>query len=435
MAFSRHRSRIHQYKGTPTVAWLERENTGIYQVCFRFDGERIKKSARTRDLRKAQSMMGRVDENIQLIQKGRLVVPEDADLFTFLISDGQINGNAKKRKRLKLDELFAKYSGSLPDGALAPETLRIAEIHFNHVLRILGTRRQLSTVRRDDLQRYINVRSKEIGKRNKRVSAGTIRKEISTFRTLWGWARQSEFVDGSFPNSGLAFPRERQKLPFSTWDQIELRIRRGIPEGHTAADYWDCLYLNTDELDQLLDCIRQNSVYDFLHPMAMMAAHTGARRSELCRSLRDDIDFESGSLLVREKKRQKGRETFRHVPLSPRLRSTLLDWFSIAPLSVYTFPADHRVSRKRNANRRENSESVSPDEATDHLSQTLSRTRWGKIRGWHIFRHSFISNCASRCVDQRMIDAWVGHQTDDMRKRYRHLFPSSQTSELARVFG
>ncbi|MEZ6150377.1 MAG: hypothetical protein R3C09_09665 [Pirellulaceae bacterium] len=37
-------------------------------------------------------------------------------------------------------------------------------------------------------------------------------------------------------------------------------------------------------------------------------------------------------------------------------------------------------------------------------------------------------------VDQRMIDAWVGHQTEEMRRRYRHLFPHKQTSELARVF-
>lgn len=104
-------------------------------------------------------------------------------------------------------------------------------------------------------------------------------------------------------------------------------------------------------------------------------------------------------------------------------------------LSVYTFPAEHRVARERNGNRRENDESVAPDEATDHLATTLKDTRWRVIRSWHIFRHSFISNCASLAVDQRMIGAWVGHQTEDMRKRYRHLFPHRQRIELERVFG
>lgn len=32
----------------------------------------------------------RVEENIRLIESGRLVVPENADLLTFLLSDGEI---------------------------------------------------------------------------------------------------------------------------------------------------------------------------------------------------------------------------------------------------------------------------------------------------------------------------------------------------------
>jgi integrase len=43
------------------------------------------------------------------------------------------------------------------------------------------------------------------------------------------------------------------------------------------------------------------------------------------------------------------------------------------------------------------------------------------VRGWHVLRHSFVSLCANRGVDQRLIDEWVGHATEDMRRRYRHL--------------
>ena len=78
---------------------------------------------------------------------------------------------------------------------------------------------------------------------------------------------------------------------------------------------------------------------------------------------------------------------------------------------------------------------MSTDEATDRFPSTLKNSRWKVIRGRHIFRHSFISNCASLAIDQRMIDAWVGHQTEYMRRRYRHLFPHRQRSELERVFG
>ena len=32
-------------------------------------------------------------------------------------------------------------------------------------------------------------------------------------------------------------------------------------------------------------------------------------------------------------------------------------------------------------------------------------------------------------VDQRLIDDWVGHTTEEMRRRYRHLIPSVQESK------
>ena len=74
-------------------------------------------------------------------------------------------------------------------------------------------------------------------------------------------------------------------------------------------------------------------------------------------------------------------------------------------------------------------------EAHDHLKRTLSGTKWARIRGFHVFRHSFASNLAAAGVDQRMIDEWMGHQTDEMRKRYRHPFPDQQQKAIDSVFG
>lgn len=417
------------------MAWLTQEPSGIFQIGFTFAGQRIKRSLRTCDEGTAEAAMLRVEENIRLVMNGRLPVPADADVASFLLSDGKLTSpQISKQKQVKLQNLFEAYRDSMPKGALGAETLRIAAIHMGHFKRVIGVSRTLRSIKRDDLQEYVNERSRDTGKRGKPISAGTIKKELSTLRTIWRWARQSDYVQQDFPNVGLRYPMQRQKFPFQIWEQIEARCKRGLPKGETANDYWDCLYLRTNELDELLTEIKDYSAYGFLYPMAFMAAHTGARRSELCRSIRDDIDFEGNSILIREKKRQKGAETFRHVPLSPRLRQVLQDWLAIAPASLYTFPAEHYVERTRNSGRRENDDSVAPDEATDHLSKALKETRWKVIRGWHIFRHSFISNCASMSVDQRMIDAWVGHQTEEMRRRYRHLFPHKQTSELERVF-
>ena len=40
---------------------------------------------------------------------------------------------------------------------------------------------------------------------------------------------------------------------------------------------------------------------------------------------------------------------------------------------------------------------------------------WFKI-GFHSYRHSFASNLAAAGVDQRIIDEFMGHQTEAMRK-------------------
>ena len=78
---------------------------------------------------------------------------------------------------------------------------------------------------------------------------------------------------------------------------------------------------------------------------------------------------------------------------------------------------------------------ITRDEAHDHFKRTLAGSKWEKLRGWHVFRHSFCSNCAAKGIDQRIINAWVGHQTEEMVRRYRHLIPNQQQEAIRLVFG
>ena len=55
--------------------------------------------------------------------------------------------------------------------------------------------------------------------------------------------------------------------------------------------------------------------------------------------------------------------------------------------------------------------------------------------GWHALRHSFASIFASRGIDQRLINAWMGHQTAEQQKRYQHLFPQKQQDAIREAFG
>jgi integrase len=108
------------------------------------------------------------------------------------------------------------------------------------------------------------------------------------------------------------------------------------------------------------------------------------------------------------------------------------DWLGDHPGGQYLFCLPAVVGRSKT--RRSAPSPVTRDEAHDHFGRTLAGSKWEVLRGWHVFRHSFCSNCAAAGVDQRLIDAWVGHQTDEMRRRYRHLIPNQERQAIQTVF-
>ena len=184
----------------------------------------------------------------------------------------------------------------------------------------------------------------------------------------------------------------------------------------------DCLFLTLSELDQVLEYVKELARYPFMYPMVATAAYTGARRSELFRSLITDIG--ETSMVLRERKRMRGKRSVRRVPLAPKLKEILNDWFAQHPGGTFTFCKMQEGQPV----------GLNADDARGYFRRTFSCGPWKHIPGWHCFRQSFVSNCAMRGVDQRMIDSWVGHQTDEMRRRYRHLFPDSEVAAIRSVF-
>jgi site-specific recombinase XerD len=75
------------------------------------------------------------------------------------------------------------------------------------------------------------------------------------------------------------------------------------------------------------------------------------------------------------------------------------------------------------------------NEVHDHFKRVLAETKWDQMRGLHCLRHSFISACASKGVDQRLVQEWAGHMNEATSKRYRHLYPSTQQEAIKSVFG
>ena len=413
------------------MASVQQDPSGNYHVCFRFGGRRYKRSLKTNLQRKADAAASRIEENIRLVEEGRIELPDDVDIPVYLLSDGKLAEKPKQSKTIKLGDLFDNYLSAIPSDSLESTSLATMRIHVRHVQRILGVSRTLRSLKKIDLQAYVTQRSREPGRKGE-ISAATIRKEVATFGALWTWAKTDGYVDFDFPRTGLVFPKATQRPPFQTWDQIERQIHdQGLSE-KDAGELWDCLYLDSSQVRELLDFVSTNSSHDCLYPMCAVAAYTGARRSEICRALVSDVDLTNATITIRERKRSKSFRTTRTIPMCDSLATALKEWLSIKPQCRFLFPDDHRSFSRRRVDAKK--EAIKPFEASNFLNGVLADSPWKTVRGYHTLRHSFISACASKGIDQRFIDQWVGHQTDEQRRRYRHLVPSTQQVAIESVF-
>ncbi len=411
---------------------LKDKLSGRYRIRFRYAGQPYNRSITTIDPKEAESVRGRVEETLRLLARGRLEMPADADPGTFILSDGKTIGKPSPSLVRTLGDLFRVYQGNLPTGAKEDSTLRGEKQHIKHLLRHLGTNKIVQTVKVADVQGYVKKRLKDSW-RKKTIRPDTIEKELTTFRLIWNWAVQQGYVKGPAPIKGVKLPKRNEKPPFMTSDEIQRIIDRGGVTPEHEKELWDSLFLTTAEVQAVLDHVRDTARHPFIFPMFIFAAHTGARRSEILRSQIDDFDFSSRTVLIREKKKSRSKAiTYRRVPMTDLLATTMADWFARHPGGQYTICEGLNTIRGK---RRTDYTFLTLSEAHCHFKRTLKGSKWDKIKGFHTFRHSFASNLAAGAIDQRIIDEWMGHQTEEMRRRYRHLFPEQQRKAIDSVFG
>jgi integrase len=334
-------------------------------------------------------------------------------------------------------------------------------MHLRHFERSLGAGFDLRKLTLADLQGHIDRRRREgdprrRGAAKRPTAAATLRLEAATFRAAWNRAAPGGLLGGPFPSKGLHYPKADERPPFMTRDEVERRLRAG----GDPAGLWDCLYLRKGEIDDLPGHVKRSATAPWLYPMVATAAWTGARRSELLRMEAADVDPEASALLVRERKRSRHQRTTRSVALAPALRAVLREWLAAHPGGRFLFcqagvvarskkrgrTTGHRGGKARESSlkgrmsgvrRREEqpAAAVTRDEAHGHLKRTLAGGRWSALRGHHALRHSFISCLAAEGVDQRVIGGFVGHSTEEQRRRHRHLYPDVKRQAVAKVFG
>ena len=439
------------------MASLQQKKSGWY-CQFLFEKKRYTFALGPVAREEAEAKASHVEYLLLRLRQGLLEIPPDVDVVEFVRHDGtppakRTVHRAGTRRSGTLGELRDRYLAT-HEGAHEKSTLYTAGIHFKHLIETLGDDYRLSGLAQADLQKHIDRRSA------RDVSPVTVKKEVHGLRAAWNWGRAAGMVDGDWPGRGLVYGKTRQKPPFQTRDEIRRQIACGGLADDQIAELWDSLYLTSDELASFLDHVKAAARHPWIHPMICFAAHTGARRSELLRARIADVDFAGGVATLREKKRVKGALTTRRVPLSSFLVGVLGTWLAEHPGGVHLFCHSAVVARSRKRSSttghkngksrptnlegrlegvsRRDAAAIAPltvSEASDHFARTLRDGEWSVVPGWHALRHSFASICASKGVDQRLVNAWMGHQTLEQQQRYQHLIPQQQQDAIRSAFG
>jgi integrase len=444
------------------MATLERRNDH-FRIIFFYKNKRYAQSLHTGDIKEAETLRGGIEERLMRLNQNLVELRPGADLVDYVVSGINIaEGERPAAQGPPPDKItFAKlrdaYLETHAHGAMEENSLSTVRLHLGHFAVSLGERFPMPDLKQDDLQAHVTKRSQK-KYRGKKLSPVTLRKEMASFRAVWNWGVDSGKLTGQFPNRGLKYPKYDEKLPFMTWHEIERKIAPDMTQAEKA-ELWDCLYLRADELAQLLAFVKDHAAHPWIYPLFCFAAHTGTRRSEILRVLVSDVDFDASVVLVREKKRSRKQRTTRRVPLTPFLIGVLKEWIAAHPGGRHLFCHHGEVARSkkrskttghRNDKERPSSHngrmatvrkrektavgSLTRDEIHDHFKRTLAGSKWAVLRGMHALRHSFISACASKGVDQRLLDEWTGHSTEEQRRRYRHLYPTTQQEAIKGVF-
>lgn len=407
------------------MANLRRRPGGPYHIEFRYAGHKFQRSLGTKQKKEADRLSGVVEQTASYIDLGVLKFPPRSttdDLWRFLVSGGKITPEEQPTlvESTSIEEATQEYLDSYAEGAKEKDTLQTERTHLSHFVRLIGKKKQIDSIEPKTIEAYIKRRQQEPGLRGNKVSATTIGKELATFGLFWKFALGRGWSSGDNPAISVSKPRASQKLPFMTIEEIQKRISRGGLTDADIAELWDALFLREGEIGEVLRDLKEScSILPhaaYVYPAISFCAYTGARRSEMFRTLIDDVN---GRVLLREKKRSQDHTiTFREVPLHQDLKVILEAWLENHPGGQYLFC-------------RKAGKPLQGKTSQDGMKAALRKSEWKVLRGYHVFRHSFASNLARHGTDQRIIDSWMGHQTEEMRQRYRHLFPEDTKQALS----
>jgi len=399
---------------------------GMFVVRFRYQGKEFKKSLKTRSEDAAKAALHVVELTIHRLHTGQAQIGEGIDPGDFIVSGGTWVAPRPSPALLPsfptTRQLIERYL-SAKQGQVSENYLNSQRTHLGHLSKFLGQSADepCNKVNRTTLENFLRDR--------KKIRDGeTVNREQVTLKSFYDWiALQDDISSFPFPAEKLPrFKGSRDRDPFKTFDEIEATIARGGFEERQVLEQWESLYLDPSRIALLLTLVQQRAPGGMSFLLHAIPAYTGMRRGEIIRLSWADVDLAHDYIIARSRKQSRSQQVvIRRIDLHPELKSHLVKWKHARPKGQQLF------------NSVKGDESLNVDQANALFWQPMrgtnwcldSKRNWFKI-GFHTYRHSFASNLAAANVDQRMIDEFMGHTTEAMRKRYRHLYPSKRREAI-----
>lgn len=90
------------------MAWIEKRGK-TWHIKFRYSNRHFGKSLKTTSDREANASLARLEENLRLMERGVLELPQGADLTTFLLSDGKCANLSEVPVQITLEKLCSDF--------------------------------------------------------------------------------------------------------------------------------------------------------------------------------------------------------------------------------------------------------------------------------------------------------------------------------------
>ena len=210
-------------------------------------------------------------------------------------------------------------------------------------------------------------------------SPRTVRYSLAVIRQVFNFAKFNNLYSGETPVSKVRMPQEDNK-----------RYR----------------YLSHEEADRLLEylALKSPQVYD----MALISLHCGLRAGEIFSLTWGDLDFENGSMFIKDTKSNRNRTAFMTQAVKERLKTK-----NIGEKDDLVFPGRGGVKIS--------SISDTFERVIKDLGFNNGVTDSRQKLVFHSLRHTYASWLVESGVDLYTVKKLMGHSTIAMTERYSHL--------------